>query len=138
MGLALFSCSTNTGNIEIEDMLIGNWTIDYLNFKQEQYFLPMSNIMNINMNNELYISGLENCKWELEITKENNFFIILNSLVPKYCDTLSLVFLKDNSHKLLKMKLSSNHFEMLSSKMLLNFDMNQKKIEEVVKLTKNK
>jgi len=136
LGFIILACTEQTDLKKIESILIGSWTFDSFEFKDQELFHPMSNIISFRRNHELGISGIEHCSWSVESTKQGRFILILNSTNPEFCDTLRLKFSNDNVNQLLKMNIESERVEMNCSKLLLNYDSNRKEIENVITLTK--
>jgi hypothetical protein len=136
LGIIILACSEQTDHQKLDSILIGNWTFDSLEFKDQQLFHPMSNIISFRKNHELEISGIEHCSWSVETTEQGRFLLILNSTNPEFCDSLRLKFSNDNVNKLLKMNIESESVEMNCSKLLLNYDSNRKEIENAINLTK--
>ena len=131
----LLACTMQADQEKIDRILIGNWTFDSLEFKDQQLFHPMSNIISFRESHELGISGIEHCSWSVETTNQGGFFMKLIATNPKFCDTLRLTFVNDNVNNLLKMKLESERVEMNCSKFLQNYYSNRKKIESIINLT---
>jgi hypothetical protein len=136
LGLILLACTKQTDQEKIDRFLIGNWTFDSLEFKDQKIFQPMSNILSFKENHELEISGIGHCSWSVETTKKGRFFVVLNATNPEFRDSLRLKFRTDNINKLLKMNIESENLEMDCSRLLLNYDSNRKEIENVINLTK--
>ncbi len=116
-------------------MLIGNWTIDDLTFYESDLFKPMSNILSFDEENVFIVFGVENGLWVIEQIEQRKFRIIITSQSPMFSDTLKMNFYSDKINNLLKIKLYSRNMKMTCSKLLVNYDLQKPRIEEIIALT---
>jgi hypothetical protein len=133
----LVACTTVDREVQIiEQALVGTWTIEHLWIDEAIELNPiMTNLITFTNKNKLSFPGAGEINWKIEKGENEQFFLDLTGLDNRYNFHLLLSFETDKNDKVLKLFLQSEKIEILSSKMLFNFDKNTKVINVLTELT---
>jgi hypothetical protein len=133
--LILTTCLRRDRKVDIESILLGSWTIEYLDFRKVQDIKPiLVNLINFKKNSELVFPGAQKIIWSVEENPKNNYLLVLDAIEPEYNNTYRISFEKDLKNKLLKLHLDSDSINMVCAKFMFNFDMNEYRIDKVLEL----